>query len=81
MSGEINASQGKPSFDWDEALRGFGQPAINNQVTTPILTTELSLSGFNSCRLSIALSPNGVAAESKPKKLAAKFNVMYETDS
>ena len=29
----------------------------------------------------MAFNPNGVAAESNPKKLAAKFNVMYETDS
>ena len=29
----------------------------------------------------MAFSPNGVAAESKPKKFAAKFKVMYETDS
>src|SRR5690606_40061472 len=40
-----------------------------------------SFCGLISCRLSIALSPNGVAAESSPRKLAAKFNVIYEIDS
>ncbi len=35
-----------------------------------------SLSGFNSCRLSIALNPNGVAALSNPKRLAEKFIIM-----
>ncbi|MNQ99789.1 hypothetical protein D3C85_1155390 [compost metagenome] len=40
----------------------------------------MSFSGFISCKLSIALRPNGVAAESNPKKLAAKFNVIYEIE-
>ena len=34
----------------------------------------LSLSGFKVCKLSIAFKPNGVAALSKPKRLAEKFN-------
>ena len=33
----------------------------------------LSLSGLSDCRLSMAFNPKGVAAESNPKKLAAKF--------
>src|SRR5690606_33047712 len=32
-----------------------------------------SLSGFISCRLSIAFSPKGVAALSRPRRLAEKF--------
>jgi hypothetical protein len=39
-----------------------------------------SLSGFSSCKLSIAFKPNGVAAESNPKKFGSKFNVIYEIE-
>ena len=35
-----------------------------------------SLSGLSACMLSIAFSPKGVAALSRPKKFAAKFSVM-----
>ena len=56
-------------------------PAACKHMNMIWASLALSLSGFNSCRLCMALSPNGVAAESKPKKLAAKFKVMYEIDS
>src|ERR1043166_2312483 len=36
----------------------------------------LSLFGFSSCRLSIAFSPKGVAALSRPKRFAEKFIIM-----
>jgi hypothetical protein len=42
--------------------------------------TSFVFSGFISCKLSIALRPKGVAAESSPKKLAAKFSVMYDIE-
>jgi hypothetical protein len=38
-----------------------------------------SLSGFSSCKLSIAFKPNGVAAESN-LKIRSKFNVIYEIE-
>ena len=40
------------------------------------LSDALDLSAFTSCMLSIAFNPNGVAALSRPRKLAAKFIVM-----
>src|SRR5204863_1911321 len=36
-----------------------------------------TLSGFSSCKLSIALMPNGVAALSNPRRLAEKFIIMW----
>ena len=36
----------------------------------------LSFSGLMVCKLSIAFNPKGVAAESNPKKFAAKFKVI-----
>ena len=37
----------------------------------------LVLSGFISCRLSMAFMPNGVAALSSPRRLAEKFIIMW----
>src|SRR6476620_8637411 len=37
----------------------------------------LSFDGLISCRLCMALIPNGVAALSRPRRLAEKFNIIW----
>ena len=56
-------------------------PAACKHINMICASLASSFLGLSSCKLCIALSPNGVAAESRPKKLAAKFKVMYDIDS
>ena len=56
-------------------------PAACKHMNMICASLALSFSGFIACKLSIAFRPKGVAAESNPRKLAAKFKVIYEIDS
>ena len=49
------------------------KPAACKHINMIWASLARSLSGFNSCKLCMAFNPNGVAAESNPKKLAEKF--------
>ena len=57
------------------------KPAACKHINIICASLALSFSGFKVCKLSMAFNPNGVAAESNPRKFAAKFKVMYEMDS
>src|SRR6187431_1329670 len=55
-------------------------PAAWRHINITCAFVALLLSGFNSCKLSIALIPKGVAALSSPSMLAEKFIIMCPID-
>ena len=56
------------------------RPAAWRHINIIWASLALLLSVLSSCRLSIALRPKGVAAESNPNRLAAKFKVIYDIE-